>query len=263
MSTARSPRDPSAPARSAGRASAGQDAHDDNRLLTTRQAAAYAPYTPHGLEKLRCAGRGPRSSRSQVVDPPIGWRPSGLAGAAPGPHVRSGVAWVPGPRRGRAPICGGHPGLPRRASTPRGRAYCHVAFGFSWPRRSATCRTPSPAPGETWPATASRCGWTPRASRDGHRRRGSRPSDWTGRATRPTVASRRGHVSRDWERPDVLDQPNASDPHSFEPPARPTSRRGHLLSERYGSPRGTWSRRADRSTCRQCGDHPDRAEPLP
>lgn len=30
-----------------------------NQLLTTREAAAYTPYTPHGLENLRCAGKGP------------------------------------------------------------------------------------------------------------------------------------------------------------------------------------------------------------
>jgi hypothetical protein len=32
---------------------------DDNLLPTTRQAAAYTPYTPHGLENLRSAGKGP------------------------------------------------------------------------------------------------------------------------------------------------------------------------------------------------------------
>ena len=32
---------------------------NENLLLTTRQAAAYTPYTPHGLENLRSAGKGP------------------------------------------------------------------------------------------------------------------------------------------------------------------------------------------------------------
>lgn len=32
---------------------------DENRLLTTKQAAAYTTYSPHGLENLRCAGKGP------------------------------------------------------------------------------------------------------------------------------------------------------------------------------------------------------------
>ena len=32
---------------------------DENRLLTTREAAAYTPYTAHGLENLRSAGEGP------------------------------------------------------------------------------------------------------------------------------------------------------------------------------------------------------------
>lgn len=32
---------------------------DGNRLLTTREAAAFTTYSPHGLENLRCAGRGP------------------------------------------------------------------------------------------------------------------------------------------------------------------------------------------------------------
>lgn len=30
-----------------------------NRLLTTKQAAEYTTYSPHGLENLRCAGKGP------------------------------------------------------------------------------------------------------------------------------------------------------------------------------------------------------------
>lgn len=30
-----------------------------NTLLTTREAAAFTIYSPHGLENLRCAGRGP------------------------------------------------------------------------------------------------------------------------------------------------------------------------------------------------------------
>lgn len=32
---------------------------DDNRLLNTKQAAALTPYTPHALENMRSAGRGP------------------------------------------------------------------------------------------------------------------------------------------------------------------------------------------------------------
>lgn len=35
------------------------EAHEAGVLLTTTQAAAYTPYTAHGLEKLRSAGRGP------------------------------------------------------------------------------------------------------------------------------------------------------------------------------------------------------------
>lgn len=32
---------------------------DHNRLLTTKEAAAFTTYTAHGLENLRCLGRGP------------------------------------------------------------------------------------------------------------------------------------------------------------------------------------------------------------
>jgi hypothetical protein len=36
------------------------DENDDgNRLLSTKQAAAYTMYSPHGLENLRSAGKGP------------------------------------------------------------------------------------------------------------------------------------------------------------------------------------------------------------
>mgnify|MGYP001100986558 CR=1 FL=1 len=37
----------------------GGETPDGNRLLTTKQAAEYTTYSPHGLENLRCAGKGP------------------------------------------------------------------------------------------------------------------------------------------------------------------------------------------------------------
>jgi hypothetical protein len=37
----------------------GGESLDGNRLLTTKQAAEYTTYSPHGLENLRCAGKGP------------------------------------------------------------------------------------------------------------------------------------------------------------------------------------------------------------
>ncbi len=44
---------------SASSPAVGDETLDGNRLLTTKQAAEYTTYSPHGLENLRCAGKGP------------------------------------------------------------------------------------------------------------------------------------------------------------------------------------------------------------
>lgn len=46
-------------ASSASSPAVGGETLDGNRLLTTKQAAEYTTYSPHGLENLRCAGKGP------------------------------------------------------------------------------------------------------------------------------------------------------------------------------------------------------------
>lgn len=37
----------------------GTDSLGHNRLLTTKEAATFTTYSAHGLENLRCLGRGP------------------------------------------------------------------------------------------------------------------------------------------------------------------------------------------------------------